>query len=140
MNCPPGRPGPRWRQGFSESNEFVDLTEVTNPFFLSSGMPLGLTDDVFRLYRATLDRDPDMNGLMGWLDFLGTGQPKVVVAEGFVSSTEFQTTYGGLNDSDFINLLYNNVLDRDADAGGEALLAGRDARRGDAGRGRAGVL
>ena len=106
--------------GFSESNEFVDLTEVTNPFWLSSGMPMGLTDDVFRLYRATLDRDPDMTGLMGWLNFLGTGQPKVVVAEGFVGSAEFQSVYGALSDGDFINLLYNNVLNRDADPGGEA--------------------
>ena len=113
--------------GFSESNEFVDLTEATNAYYLSSGMPLGLTDDVFRLYQATLDRNPDMPGLMGWLNFLGTGQPKVVVAEGFVSSTEFQTTYGGLSDSDFINLLYNNVLDRDADPVGEVYWLGEIA-------------
>lgn len=97
---------------FSHSKEFVDATVVTNPLFLSSGMPIGLTDDVFRLYQATLDRDPDMPGLMGWLDFLGTGQTKLAVAEGFVSSAEFQSAYGSLDNEAFVTMLYDNVLDR----------------------------
>jgi hypothetical protein len=41
------------------------------------------------------------------------------VAYGFTHSEEFISLYGANNtDEEFINLMYNNVLDRDADQGG----------------------
>jgi hypothetical protein len=41
------------------------------------------------------------------------------VAAGFTNSDEFTSQYGtDISNSEFINLLYNNVLDRDADQGG----------------------
>lgn len=104
--------------GFSESREFIANTQETNATFLSSGVPIALTDDIYRMYHATLDRDPDAPGLFGWLTSLGDGTTKQQVADGFVSSSEFQSVYGTLDDTQFVNLLYNNVLDRDADAGG----------------------
>ena len=110
--------------GFSESREFVANTQETGAGFLSSGIPIALTDDVYRLYQATLDRDPDVQGLLGWLTSLGTGTSKQQVADGFVSSSEFQSVYGALDDTQFVNLLYNNVLDRDADSGGLAFWLG----------------
>src|SRR5262245_16765780 len=52
---------------------------------------------------------------------------------GFVNSPEFQQTYGSLDNSQFVTLLYNNVLDRAPDAGGlrsEERRVGRGGRRG----------
>ncbi|MGI9350057.1 MAG: DUF4214 domain-containing protein, partial [Rhizobiaceae bacterium] len=106
--------------GFSESKEFIGNTQEANAAFLSSGIPTVLTDDVYRLYQATLDREPDAAGLLGWLTALGGGATKQQVADGFVSSTEFQSVYGALDDAQFVTLLYNNVLGRDPDAGGFA--------------------
>ncbi len=106
--------------GFSESNEFAGLTGDSNAFFLASDQPLELTDNVYRLYQATLDREPDMPGFLDWLDTLSTGTTLLQVAQDFVTSDEFQTQYGSLDDEAFITLLYNNVLDRDPDAGGLA--------------------
>lgn len=75
--------------------------------------------EVYRLYGATLDREPNIAGLINWFNALNSGllSPESV-ARGFVSSAEFQSTYGDLNSTDFVSLLYNNVLGRDPDAQG----------------------
>ena len=54
-----------------------------------------------------------------WIAQLESGSSLNGVANAFVASDEFQSLYGdSVTDEEFVNLLYNNVLDRDADAGG----------------------
>ncbi|MEP1943695.1 MAG: DUF4214 domain-containing protein [Sulfitobacter sp.] len=77
-------------------------------------------DDVYRLYRSTLDRAPDVGGLEYWATQLAEGHPIGMAAAGFANSQEFQNVYGALGDADFVRLLYRNVLDRDPDANGLA--------------------
>jgi len=106
--------------GFSESEEFrtttrVDVLTLSYESYLS-----GWTDDVFRLYRATLDRAPDKDGLVYWSTQLVAGAVFGDVAAGFTDSREFSNTYGDLDDTGFVTLLYNNVLDRAPDAAGLA--------------------
>ena len=85
-----------------------------------------LTGQVFRLYGATLDRAPDPNGFLGWFGALeraqaGTGGLTLLQTAGaFVNSQEFQNKYGTLNNSEFVQQLYLNVLDRPADPAGLA--------------------
>jgi hypothetical protein len=67
---------------------------------------------VYRLYEATLNRGPDPEGLASWVNALNGGSSLQGVASGFVSSAEFQKDYGALSNSDFVNLLYENVLHR----------------------------
>lgn len=74
----------------------------------------------FRLYQATLDRAPDAGGHSYWTGKLADGASYFKVISGFVQSPEFQATYGALSDEAFIELLYNNVMNRGADAGGKA--------------------
>ena len=74
---------------------------------------------VYRLYEATLDRAPDAGGYVSWTGSLATGQIDLIkAATGFVKSQEFQNTYGALNSEGFVQQLYQNVLGREADAGG----------------------
>ena len=74
---------------------------------------------VYRLYLSTLGREPDSNGLYGWVSVLESGgNDQSGVASGFVNSAEFQATYGALDDSGFVELLYNNVLGRASDPAG----------------------
>ena len=73
---------------------------------------------VYRLYQATLDRAPDITGFSNWSGQLAGGRALDAVINGFVDSAEFQATYGALDDTAFVELLYQNVLDREADAGG----------------------
>ena len=79
-----------------------------------------MSAQVFRLYQATLDRDPDIGGLRAWVGQLATGRPLVQITAGFVGSAEFQARYGATSDAAFVTLLYQNVLDRTPDAGGFA--------------------
>lgn len=111
--------------GFSESPEFITATAGDAASYAQGHTPSAWTDDVFRLYQATLDRAPDLSGLLDWIGQLGSGQAYLSVVTGFVASTEFQTTYGALSDSAFVEQLYQNVLNRAADAAGLADWTGQ---------------
>jgi Ca2+-binding RTX toxin-like protein len=95
--------------GFSESAEFTSGTSPT----LHAGQ-------IFRLYGATLARAPDAGGFEGWTDALGSGRGLVGIAAGFVDSAEFKQKYGNTDNTQFVTLLYQNVLGRAPDAGGLA--------------------
>lgn len=73
---------------------------------------------ILRLYEATLDRPPDAAGFRSWVAALDGGQSLTSIASGFVNSVEFQNVYGSLNNTQFVTLLYNNVLDRSPDIAG----------------------
>lgn len=89
---------------------------------------------VYRLYRATLNREPDAGGQMGWTQRILTGAVSFTQAiAGFVTSREFQNLYGTTDDAAFVTLLYNNVLGRAPDAAGfanwlKALSSGAQSR------------
>ncbi len=57
------------------------------------------------------------------------------ISDSFEIAQEFINTYGPLTDEQFLELVYENVLERTPDAVGEAywmgLLAGGDVSRGD---------
>lgn len=75
----------------------------------------------FRLYTAALDRTPDHEGLLNWATALTGGQSLTAVASGFVHSAEFEAKYGSATSNDaFVDVLYQNVLHRSADAAGHA--------------------
>ncbi|KQU88737.1 hypothetical protein ASC78_23860 [Variovorax sp. Root318D1] len=94
------------------------------------------TGAIYRLYRAALNREPDVSGMEHWRRAMDRGFSAESVADGFLSSSEFQTTYGALDNRTFVALLYRNVLHREPDAGGlSSWVASLDA-----GASRAGVL
>lgn len=111
-------------QGFSESAEFRAGTEAGALSYGRAGHQADWTDDVFRLYRATLDRAPDLGGLLGWTSALAGGRGFLDVVQGFTGSREFQARYGTTTDAAFVTLLYNNVLNRAPDAAGFAAWTG----------------
>jgi alpha-tubulin suppressor-like RCC1 family protein len=75
---------------------------------------------VFRLYQAAFDRAPDLAGLgfhIAAVEAMGANLE--AVAAGFIASDEFNTKYGALDNANFVNQLYLNVLHRAADAAGK---------------------
>ncbi|MEO5614804.1 MAG: DUF4214 domain-containing protein, partial [Cypionkella sp.] len=110
--------------GFSESAEFGRNTAPEALGFSRAGLQADWADDVYRLYGATLDRAPDVAGLTTWTTALAQGRGLLSVVEGFTASREFIARYGATSDSDFVTLLYRNVLDRDPDARGLATWMG----------------
>ena len=102
--------------GFSESAEFKKTTLQDANSFSVNGNPAEWSDEVYRLYRATLDRDPDFVGFAAWSDILAGGRAFEQVISGFASSPEFKNAYGDLSDpAAFVTQLYSNVLDRSPD-------------------------
>jgi hypothetical protein len=65
-----------------------------------------------------LGRDPDYAGWRFYFDSIRSGQPRINVVLAFIASQEFQTTYGSLNNQQFVQLVYQNVLGRQPDANG----------------------
>ena len=104
--------------GFSESAEFRARTAAEALTVSKAAIQADWADDVYRLYRATLDRDPDLNGYLNWSQRLADGMPFLTVVSGFTNSPEFRQTYGATDNRAFVTLLYDNVLDRAPDSQG----------------------
>lgn len=66
----------------------------------------------YRIYQAAFDRTPDTAGLAFWIDELDEGKSMIDVAADFLFSAEFQQTYGQLSTTDFVEELYENILQR----------------------------
>ncbi len=90
--------------------QFADLT-------LASGDDLVATQ-AYRLYKAAFDRTPDLAGLGYWIHKMGQGVSLLEVSNSFINSAEFNLTYGNVDTRGFVQLLYQNVLDREPDTGG----------------------
>ncbi len=93
---------------FSESLEFKMTTGFLN------------VAEIQRLYRAVFLRSPDAQGLNYWLTKRASGLGLDAMATTFTSSPEFFNRYGALNNTDFVILVYRNVLGRTPDDSGLA--------------------
>lgn len=87
----------------------------------------GAAGEVFRLYQAIFDRAPDLGGMGYWLHRRDTGTELMQIAKEFMSikapdgTVEFETLYGqNLSNDQFIVELYDNVLNRAPDPGGQS--------------------
>jgi hypothetical protein len=79
----------------------------------------GTAGQAYRIYEAVLGRAPDLKGLGYWINDMDNGVALTTIAAGFIASDEFKTKYGANPSYDtYINLLYQNILDRAPDAGG----------------------
>ncbi len=91
--------------------------EVVKRFFDSQEFQNGVPS-VVRLYLGYFKRIPDHSGLWGWVGALRGGQALKDISGAFSGSAEFQLTYGALNNSQFVTLVYQNVLGRSPDKAG----------------------
>ncbi|MEM8932912.1 MAG: choice-of-anchor I family protein, partial [Acidobacteriota bacterium] len=68
------------------------------------------------LYGAALDRTPDDTGLNFWIDAVQDGLTELQLSNAFLSAPEFEANFEAESDQAFVDLLFQNVLGRDADA------------------------
>ncbi len=80
--------------------------------------------DVLRLYWAFFSRDPDPAGARYWLDRHDAGATIEQIAHSFSVSDEFRLTYGATSNSEFVRIVYANVLGRAPDDAGFAYWTG----------------
>ncbi len=83
------------------------------------------TDDAYQsialLYDSMSNRLPDDSGLTFWAEQVKSDALTVnQVADTFASSAEFTSLTQGLSNGQLVDLMYQNSLDRTADAGGRA--------------------
>ncbi len=76
-------------------------------------------EPVIRLYYAALSRMPDYAGLQAWSVALHAGALTLdQAADQFAGSAEFALRYGSLDNTQFVEQLYLDVLNRQADTAG----------------------
>ncbi len=85
---------------------------ATSPEFQGNGLY------VIKLYESILHRDPDFTGWLFYFNSLIAGGSQAAALNSFLSSPEFQATYGNPTAAEFVNLVYRNVLGRDPDPTG----------------------
>lgn len=77
---------------------------------------------IIRFYQAVLGREPEVGGLVFWLEQFDSGEwsPRRIAAF-FVTSPEFMSLYGeNTSNEEFVETVYENVLRRQPDAAGAA--------------------
>jgi hypothetical protein len=102
--------------------------------FLTVAEVQNLDSPMVRLYAATYLRIPDFPGLQFWTNEFRNGRSLVNIASAFATAPEFVATYGNLNNRDYVNRLYTNILGRTADQAGSDFWTGR-IDRGEESRG-----
>lgn len=73
---------------------------------------------VLRLYRAYFTRDPDADGYGYWLQQYLSGTPLTAISDAFTHTPEFTSRYAGVDNRGFVQLVYQNVLQREPDQAG----------------------
>lgn len=73
---------------------------------------------IYRLYRAYFLREPEAEGFNYWLGVYQQGYPLDAISNDFARSAEFQQQYGDLDNQQFLDRVYANVLGRQPDSDG----------------------
>jgi uncharacterized protein YkwD len=73
-----------------------------------------------RLYYAYFERESDTGGLAYWAGELADGSGLASISDAFALSGEFVSLYGSVDNRQFVELVYQNVLRRDPDGNGMA--------------------
>jgi hypothetical protein len=80
----------------------------------------GNAGKVYRLYQAAFNRTPDKPGLAYWIAQADAGMPFADIATFFVNGLEFRNKYGQLDNHQFVDRLYQNILGRNGEPAGVA--------------------
>lgn len=80
----------------------------------------GTIDPVVRLYQAFFLRSPDADGLDYWVAKRQSGWSLGRISDFFAKSNEFKVRYGTKTNQEFVALIYQNILGRPGEPGGEA--------------------
>lgn len=107
----------------------IDFLATKDGIFAISGSDAGIFSprlveiqkNISLVYNAGLDRKIDASGLTYWSNMLSNGGSLRELASGIINADEFAKLFGNpksMNDTNFVQVLYKNVLDREGEAGG----------------------
>jgi hypothetical protein len=123
-----------------EAIKFTDKTINLTVQAKAASAPQADVTRLVELYTAFFNRVPDADGMSFWIDEMKSGKTTNQVAEAFYNAGVNYSSLTGftatMTNSDFINVIYKNVLGRQdgADAGGlsfwDGALTSGQANRG----------
>jgi hypothetical protein len=73
-----------------------------------------------RLYQGIFDRSADQGGAQYWQQQVRDGFSTVAIANQFIASQEYVSTYGSQTNTQYVTQLYDNAFNRAPDATGLA--------------------
>ncbi len=111
-----------WQQQIDSGK--MSRAQVAASFMESAEFQSGI-GGITRLYFGAFDRLPDREGLAYWMQAQKDGMNRSKISASFVASAEFQKTYGALDNTAFVDRVYQNVLHRSSDAAGKAYWLGQ---------------
>ncbi len=86
----------------------------------------GVDGQITRLYQGYFQRPADVAGYTYWRNQLLAGKTTIAaVSDYFAANGEFNARYGALNNEQFVNQVYQNVLGRPADGAGRTYWLGQ---------------
>ena len=95
-----------------QSRAQVALSFYNSAEFQTSGA------QVVDAYIGALNRDPDYAGFTFWTNQLKQGVTQLTMLNTFITSPEFTAIYGNTTNTQFVTLVYQNVLGRSPDTAG----------------------
>lgn len=98
--------------------------QVVDNFF-NSGEFQGVIAPVARLYFAYFLRVPDFAGLNYWVGNYKGGNSLQSISDAFAASAEFASRYGSLDNGQFVDRVYQNILGRAPDNDGRNFWTGQ---------------
>lgn len=104
-----------WAGNNSATGKPYTPNEIVNSFVMGDAEKRG---PLVRLYKAYYKRWPDAGGYDYWVRKMKGGATLTSVSNYFAQSSEFQRTYGSLDNAHFVSLVYTNVLGRVGDQAG----------------------
>jgi hypothetical protein len=106
------------------SSGSLTRAQMVETFFDSAEFQ-GTISPIARLYFAYFLRIPDYGGLNFWIGQYRAGNPLEGISNAFAQSSEFVSTYGPLDNSRFVDRVYQNILGRPPDSAGRAFWIGQ---------------
>lgn len=106
---------------YFNDDQAVALDVWSGGFNVGGTTPGRVAGQVYRMYKAAFDREPDSFGMGYWINQMDNGMDMWEMATRFIDSEEFRALYGeNPTDTEFLDKLYENILDREPDGGGYA--------------------
>jgi hypothetical protein len=104
------------------SDGTASYTNLKRIYFADSAVAFdidGVAGQVYRLYKAAFDRQPDVGGLGFQIAAVeASGLSVLQIAQNFSDSPEYLLRYGNTTNRQFVTQLYRNALHREPDTAG----------------------